>query len=61
MGELINGSRCTNCANIHSCSGPDYIDGSCYPGYKPIEHSEKSKNNSKVSSDSRGVENGRYK
>ena len=32
---------CSNCANIHNCSGPDYIDGSCYPGYKPIEQNTK--------------------
>lgn len=31
---------CANCANIHICSGPDYIDGSCYPGFKPIDDVE---------------------
>ena len=25
---------CSNCANINICSGPDYIDGSCDPGFK---------------------------
>lgn len=40
---------CSNCANIHNCSGPDYIDGSCYPGYKPNDQSENKKdNNSEV-------------
>ena len=35
---------CANCANIHNCSGPDYIDGSCIPGFKPKDQSEKQKN-----------------
>lgn len=26
---------CANCANIYICSRPDYIDGSCDPGFKP--------------------------
>lgn len=39
---------CANCANIHNCSGPDYIDGSCYPGFKPKDQSENQKNKSKV-------------
>ena len=38
---------CANCANISCCSGPDYLDGSCYPGFKPKDSSEKSKNNIK--------------
>lgn len=28
---------CANCANIYICSGPDYIEGSCDPGFKPKE------------------------
>ena len=37
---------CVNCANIHNCSGPDYIDGSCDPGFKPKEQNEETKNKS---------------
>lgn len=59
MREIINDSSCANCINIHFCSGPDY-DGSC-SGFKPSEPNKESKNNSKVSSDSKGVGNGRYK
>ena len=36
---------CANCANIKICSGPDYIDGSCDPGFKPKDQSENQKNN----------------
>ena len=31
---------CVNCANINICSGPDYIDGSCDPGFKPKDQQE---------------------
>ena len=36
---------CANCANINNCSGPDYIDGSCYPGFKPKDQNENQNNN----------------
>ena len=36
---------CSNCANINICSGPDYIDGSCDPGFKPKDQSENQINN----------------
>ena len=36
---------CSNCANINICSGPDYIDGSCNPGFKPKDQSENQNNN----------------
>ena len=36
---------CSNCANINICSGPDYIDGSCDPGFKPKDQSENQNNN----------------
>ena len=36
---------CVNCANINICSGPDYIDGSCDPGFKPKDQSENQNNN----------------
>ena len=32
-----------SCINI--CSGPDYIDGSCDPGFKPKDQSENQNNN----------------
>lgn len=32
---------CANCANIHNCSGPDYLDGSCIPGFKPKDQKQK--------------------
>ena len=44
MSEKIYES-CANCANINNCSGPDYIDGSCDPGFKPKDQSENQKNN----------------
>ena len=37
---------CSNCANINICSGPDYIDGSFDPGFKPKDQSENQNNNS---------------
>ena len=40
MNEAVCES-CANCANIHNCSGPDYIDGSCYPGFKPKDQNKK--------------------
>lgn len=36
---------CENCANINICSGPDYIDGSCNPGFNPKDQSENQNNN----------------
>ena len=36
---------CSNCANIYICSGPDYINGSCDPGFKPKDQSENQNNN----------------
>ena len=36
---------CVNCTNIYICSGPDYIDGSCDPGFKPKDQSENQNNN----------------
>lgn len=39
---------CSNCANINICSGPDYIDGSCDPGFKSKDQSENQNNNSEV-------------
>ncbi len=36
---------CANCANINTCSGPDYIDGSCDPGFKPKDQSKNQNNN----------------
>ena len=36
---------CSNYANINICSGPDYIDGSCDPGFKPKDQSENQNNN----------------
>lgn len=39
---------CSNCANIHNCSGPDYIDGSCDLGFKPKDQSENQNNKSEV-------------
>ena len=36
---------CVNCANINNCSGPDYIDGSYYPRFKPKDQSENQNNN----------------
>lgn len=36
---------CVNCANIYIYSEPDYIDGSCDPGFKPKDQSENQNNN----------------
>ena len=36
---------CSNCANINICSGPEYIDRSCDPGFKPKDQSENQNNN----------------
>ena len=36
---------CANCGNLNICSGPDYIDGSCDPDFKPKDQSENQKNN----------------
>lgn len=44
MNKIIYES-CVNCANIYICSGPDYIDGSCDPGFKPKDQSENQNNN----------------
>ena len=44
MNEAVYES-CANCANINHCSGPDYIDGSCDPGFKPKNQSENQNNN----------------
>lgn len=44
MNETVYES-CVNCANINHCSGPDYIDGSCDPGFKPKDQSENQNNN----------------
>ena len=35
---------CANCGNLNICSGPDYIDGSCDPDFKPKDQSENQKN-----------------
>ena len=35
---------CVNCSNIHICSGPDYIDGNCDPGFKAKDQNKDSKN-----------------
>ena len=44
MNEAVYES-CANCANINHCSGSDYIDGSCDPGFKPKNQSENQNNN----------------
>lgn len=44
MNEVVYES-CVNCANINNCSGPDYIDGSWDPGFKPKDQSENKKDN----------------
>lgn len=47
MNETVYES-CVNCANINNCSGPDYIDGSCDPGFKPKDQNENQNNKSEI-------------